>query len=44
VKIREGVGAIQTLLNKAPEKLSLDEVKTLHARAKELNQAIAAAE
>lgn len=44
VKIREGVGAIQALLNHAPEKLSLDEVKTLHARAKELNQAIAAAE
>ena len=43
-KIREGVGAIQTLLNNAPDKLSLDEVKTLHARAKELNQAIAAAE
>jgi hypothetical protein len=44
VKIREGVGAIQALLNHAPDKLSLDEVKTLHARAKELNQAIAAAE
>jgi hypothetical protein len=44
VKIREGVGAIQALLNHAPEKLSLDEVKTLHARAKDLNQAIAAAE
>ena len=43
-KIREGVGAIQALLNHAPEKLSLDEVKTLHARAKELNQAIAAAD
>lgn len=44
VKIREGVGAIQALLNHAPEKLSLEEVKTLHARAKELNQAIAAAD
>jgi hypothetical protein len=44
VKIREGVGGIQTLLNHAPEKLSLDEVKTLHARAKDLNQAIAAAD
>lgn len=44
VKIREGVGAIQALLNHAPDKLSLEEVKTLHARAKELNQAIAAAE
>ena len=43
-KIREGVRAIQTLLNNAPEKLSLDEVKTLHARAKELNQAIVAAD
>lgn len=44
VKIRAGVAAIQALLNHAPEKLSLDEVKTLHARAKELNQAIAASE
>lgn len=43
-KIREGVGAIQALLNHAPEKLSLEEVQTLHARAKELNQAIAAAD
>lgn len=43
-KIREGVGAIQELLNHAPDKLTLAEVKTLHERAKELNQAIAAAD
>ena len=43
-KIRGGVGAIRGLLNKAPEKLSLAEVKTLHTQAKELNQAIAAAD
>ena len=43
-KIREGVGAIQSLLNHAPDKLSLTEVKTLHAQARELNQAIASAD
>jgi hypothetical protein len=43
-KIRAGVGAIRTLLNHAPDKLSLAEVKTLHAQAKELNLAIAAAD
>ncbi len=43
-KIRTGVGAIGTLLNRAPEKLSLEDVKTLHAQAKELNLAIAAAD
>ena len=43
-KIRAGVGAIRTLLNHAPDKLSLGEVKTLHAQARELNLAIAAAE
>jgi hypothetical protein len=43
-KIREGVGAIQALLNHAPDKLSLAEVKTLHAQARELNQAIAGAD
>jgi len=43
-KIRTGVGAIRTLLNRAPEKLSLEEVKTLHAQAKELNLGIAAAD
>ena len=44
VKIRAGVGAIRALLNQAPDKLSLAQVKTLHAQAKELNQAIAAAD
>ena len=43
-KIRAGVGAIRTLLNHAPDKLSLAEVKTLHAHARELNQAIVAAD
>ena len=43
-KIRAGVGAIRALLNHAPDKLSLAEVKTLHAQAKELNLAIAAAD
>jgi len=41
-KVRAGVNAIRTLLNRAPEKMSLDDVKTLHAQARELNQAIAA--
>ena len=42
-KIRAGVGNIRTLLNHAPpDKMSLDEVKTLHAKAKELNLAISA--
>jgi hypothetical protein len=43
-KIRAGVEAIRTLLNRAPEKMSLEDAKTLHARAKELNLAIAAAD
>jgi hypothetical protein len=43
-KVRSGVGAIRALLNRAPEKLSLEEVKALHAQAKELNVAIAAAD
>jgi hypothetical protein len=42
--VRAGVNAIRALLNSAPEKLSLDQVKTLHAQAKELNLAIAAAD
>jgi hypothetical protein len=42
-KIRAGIGVIRTLLNHAPpDKMSLDEVKTLHAQAKELNLAIVA--
>jgi hypothetical protein len=43
-KIRVGVEAIRALLNRAPEKMSLEDVKTLHAQAKELNLAIAAAD
>jgi hypothetical protein len=43
-KIRAGVEAIRALLNRAPEKISLEDVKTLHAQAKELNLAIAAAD
>lgn len=43
-KVRAGVGALRALLNRAPEKLSLEEVKALHAQAKELNLAIAAAD
>jgi hypothetical protein len=43
-KIRTGVGAIRALLNHAPDKLSLAEVKTLHTQARELNLAIAAAD
>lgn len=43
-KIRAGVGEIRTLLNHAPpDKMSLEEVKALHAKARELNQAIASA-
>jgi hypothetical protein len=43
-KVQTGVGAIRALLNRAPEKLSLEDVKALHAQAKELNLAIAAAD
>ena len=43
-KVRTGVTAIRDLLNRAPEKLSLEDVKALHAQAKELNLAIAAAD
>jgi hypothetical protein len=43
-KIRTGVEAIRTLLNNAPESLSLEEVKKLRAQARELNLAIAAAD
>src|SRR6478672_6489788 len=43
-KVRAGVAAIRTLLNHAPEKPSLEDVKTLHAQAKQLNLAIAAAD
>lgn len=44
-KLRAGVGAIRTLLNHAPpDKMSLSEVKALHAQARELNLAIVAGE
>src|ERR1044072_7872135 len=41
-KVRAGVGAIRTLLNNAPEAMSLPEVKTLHTQAHDLNVVIAA--
>ena len=43
-KVRTGVNAIRDLLNRAPEKLSLDDVKALHTQARELNAIIAAAD
>lgn len=44
-KLRSAVGAIRTLLNHAPpDKMSLSEVKALHAQARELNLAIIAGE
>ena len=44
-KLRSGVGAIQTLLNQAPpDTMSLEEVKALHAKAREVNLAIIAGE
>ena len=43
-KVRAGVGTIRDLLNHAPEKLTLDQVRALHAQARELNMAIAAAD
>jgi hypothetical protein len=43
-KIRAGVAEIRDLLNRAPEAPSLDQVKILHAKARELNLAIAASD
>ena len=43
-KIRAGVSTIRTLLNQAPDELSLAQVKTLHTEARELNLAIARAD
>ena len=44
-KLRAGVGTIANLLNHAPpDKMSLSEVKALHAKARELNLAIVAGE
>jgi hypothetical protein len=43
-KVRGGVGEIRDVLNKAPEAPALEQVKLLHAKAKELNLAVAAAD
>jgi hypothetical protein len=43
-KVRAGVDEIRDLLNKAPEAPALEQVKLLHAKARELNLAIAAAD
>jgi hypothetical protein len=44
-KLRNGIAAIRTLLNHAPpDKMSLAEVKALHAEARELDLAIVAGE
>ena len=43
-KVRAGVDEIRDLLNRAPEAPSLDQVKILHAKARDLNLAIAAAD
>jgi hypothetical protein len=43
-KVRTGVGALRDLLNRVPEKIALEDVKALHAKARELNLAIAAAD
>lgn len=43
-KVRAGVTAIRDHLNRLPEKPSLEDAKTLHTQARELNLAIAAAD
>jgi hypothetical protein len=43
-KVRTGVNGIRNLLNRIPDKIPLEDVKALHAQAKELNQTIAAAD
>ena len=43
-KVRGGVNSIRDLLNQAPEKPTLAEVKALHQQARELNTAIALAD
>jgi hypothetical protein len=43
-KVRTGVNAIRDLLNRVPDNMTLDDVKALHAQARELNTTIAAAE
>ena len=43
-KVRIGVNGIRDLLNRVPDKIPLDDVKALHAQAKDLNRIIAAAD
>lgn len=43
-KVRKGLGEIRDLLNHAPEAPPLDQVKVLHAKSRDLNLTIAAAE
>jgi hypothetical protein len=43
-KVRAGVNGIRDLLNRVPDKIPLNDVKALHAQAKELNRIIAAAD
>jgi len=43
-KVRSGVNGIRDLLNRVPDKIPLEDVKALHAQAKELNRIIAAAD
>jgi hypothetical protein len=43
-KVRAGVNGIRDLLNRVPDKIPLEDVKALHAQAKELNHIIAAAD
>src|SRR3954465_4294953 len=43
-KVRAGVNGIRDLLNRIPDKIPLNDVKALHAQAKELNRIIAAAD
>src|SRR5947208_1682362 len=43
-KVRTGVNAIRDLLNRVPDNMSLEDVKALHAQARELNATIAAAD
>lgn len=43
-KVRSGLGEIRDLLNRAPEAPPLDQVKLLHAKSKEVNAVIAAAD
>ncbi len=43
-KVRSRVNGIRDLLNRVPDKIPLEDVKALHAQAKELNRIIAAAD